>query len=65
MNEQDIVEEPILIGIGITVGELVMGNMGSDEHGIYGHRFTGKSLARLCSKADGKVTIISDRVFSY
>jgi class 3 adenylate cyclase len=53
---------PVRVGIGITVGELVMGNMGSDkrmEHTIIGS--TVNLAARLCSTAGpGEIVIAED-----
>ena len=65
MNRKQIVEEPILVGIGITVGELVMGNMGSDERMEYTIIGSPVNLAsRLCGKAEGEVTIVSEEIYS-
>jgi class 3 adenylate cyclase len=64
MNEKKLVEKPILIGIGITVGELVMGNMGSDERMEYTIIGSTVNLAsRLCGKAEGEVTIVSEEIY--
>jgi len=64
MNDEEVAEAPILVGIGITVGELVMGNMGSDERMEYTIIGSPVNLAsRLCGKAEGEVTIVSADVF--
>ena len=55
LNESGTFERPVLIGIGVTVGELVMGNMGSDERmelTIIGSPVN--LAARLCSQARGR-----------
>jgi class 3 adenylate cyclase len=52
---------PVRVGIGITVGDLVMGNMGSDkrmEHTIIGS--TVNLAARLCSTAKANEIVISE-----
>jgi adenylate cyclase len=47
----------------MTVGELVMGNMGSDERMEYTIIGSPVNLAsRLCGKAEGRVTIVSEEI---
>ena len=65
LNANEAAEKPILVGIGITVGELVMGNMGSDERMEYTVIGSPVNLSsRLCSKADGGTTIVSEDVYA-
>lgn len=61
MNTAGVFDVPVNIGIGITVGELVMGNMGSDrrmEHTVIGS--TVNLAARLCSAAGAGEIVVSD-----
>ncbi|MEO1267540.1 MAG: adenylate/guanylate cyclase domain-containing protein [Myxococcota bacterium] len=54
MNREGVFAQPIHIGVGLSVGELVMGNMGSErrmEYTIIGA--TVNLAARLCSAATG------------
>lgn len=63
MNERGAFDVPVHIGIGVTVGSLVMGNMGSDarmEHTVIGS--TVNLAARLCSKAMGGEIVVSEQV---
>ncbi len=54
---------PIHVGIGITVGELVMGNMGSDQRMEFTVIGSPVNLAaRLCSQAAGEEVVISEEV---
>ncbi len=63
MNARGAFEVPVHIGIGITVGELVMGNMGSDarmEHTVIGSPVN--LAARLCSQASPGEIVVSATV---
>lgn len=60
MNARRAFDVPVHIGIGITVGELVMGNMGSDarmEHTVIGSPVN--LAARLCSQASAGEIVVS------
>jgi adenylate cyclase len=61
MNEQGAFEVPIQVGVGLSVGEVVMGNMGSEqrmEYTVIGA--TVNLAARLCSAA-GRGEIVVQR----
>ena len=67
LSIQDLNEElsqSIQIGIGISSGHVVMGNMGCDarmEHTVIGP--TVNLAARLCSKAQAGELVVQKRVF--
>lgn len=61
MNAAGVFTSPVQVGIGITVGELVMGNMGSHnrmEHTVIGS--TVNLAARLCSAAGPGEIVIAE-----
>jgi len=63
MNDAGAFEEPIFVGIGLTVGDVVMGNMGSDqrmEYTVIGS--TVNLAARLCSAARGGEVVIPSQL---
>ena len=54
------------MGIGINVGEVVVGNIGSKERAKYGIVGSAVNLTqRIQEKAKGQETVISDAVFTY
>ncbi|MCA9668717.1 MAG: HAMP domain-containing protein [Myxococcales bacterium] len=63
MNSARAGEEPVNIGIGLTVGEVVMGNMGSERR--MEHTIIGSSVnlaARLCSQARAGEIVFSEQL---
>lgn len=63
MNAAKAFQSPIHVGIGITVGEVVMGNMGSDRRMEYTVIGSPVNLAaRLCSKAAGGEIVVAASV---
>ncbi|MBI4816883.1 MAG: adenylate/guanylate cyclase domain-containing protein [Deltaproteobacteria bacterium] len=65
MNAEEAFQRPIYVGVGITVGEVVMGNMGSDRRMEYTVIGSPVNLAaRLCSKAQGGEIVVSESVYA-
>jgi class 3 adenylate cyclase len=63
MNAAGAFRAEVLVGIGITAGEVVMGNMGSDQRMEYTVIGSPVNLsARLCSQAQGAEIVVSREV---
>ncbi|MEW5852959.1 MAG: adenylate/guanylate cyclase domain-containing protein [Myxococcota bacterium] len=65
MNADGRFQTPVLVGIGLTVGEVVMGNMGSHErmeHTVIGS--TVNLSARLCSAAGPGEIVMTEELMT-